>query len=79
MHDCRQSELSEMPDLETQRAARELQVTGDLNEGAQGHPIQRNGVPSAERIDVDAVAVEGRYHRKASEPALGRLGLSDER
>ena len=66
-------------ELEAQRSARQVQLVRHLDQPAQRHALQRDRMPAAQRVQVDAVAVVAGDHRQAGEPALGRLGLQDVR
>jgi hypothetical protein len=78
MQDGRQVQLSQILEIQAQGAADEAQLARDLDERPQGHAIERHRVTAAKRVQIDAVPVERGHHRKAGEPAFGRLRLADQ-
>src|ERR1051325_4404789 len=67
-----------MGKLETQRPAGEIQIAGDFHQRSQRHAFERYRMAASQLIQVDTVAVIGRKHGQASQPAFGRLRLLDD-
>ena len=68
-----------MPDLEPKWPAGKVQVSGDLDQRSERHPFERHRMPSAKRVQVDAVAVIRANHGQAGEPAFSCFGLLNNR
>ncbi len=79
VQDRRHPQLAEMRELDAQRPARQLQMTRCLDEGSEGHALERDGMTPPQGIEIDAVPEIGGDHCKAGDPALGGLGLQHHR
>ena len=78
VQDRGQAQLPEVVQLDAQRPAGQAQVVRHLDEALERHPAQGHRVAPPQRVQVDAVAVEGGDHGQAGEAALGGLGLPDQ-
>src|SRR5262249_24875089 len=75
MHDRRQTQLLQLAKVKAQRSAGEVHLACHLNQGPEGYPLQRHGMGTPQRVQVDAMAVIRTNHGQASEPAFSCFGL----
>src|SRR5262249_58138195 len=73
------TQLVQMLELVSERPAKQMQLARPLNQSTKRNPVQRYGMPSSQRVQVELVTVIGRYHCEASEAAFRSLGLLDHR
>jgi hypothetical protein len=78
VQDSRETQLAEMVKLDSQRPACQPQVSCYLREVAKSDTLQGHWVPTAQAIHVRSMAMIGRYHGKACQPAFRRLCLPDD-
>jgi hypothetical protein len=79
VQDSRETQLAQMVNLDSQRPACQAQVSRYPHEVAESDTFQRDCVPPPQAIHVSSMAMIGRYHGQACQPAFRRLGLPDER
>jgi hypothetical protein len=79
VQDSRETQLAEMANLDSQRPACQSQVSCYPHEVAESDAFQGHWVPTPQAIHVSSMAMIGRYHGKACQPAFRRLCLPDER
>jgi hypothetical protein len=80
VQDSRETQLAEMANLvDSQRPACQSQVSCYRHEVAESDALQGHWVPTPQAIHVRSMAMIGRYHGKACQPAFRCLCLPDER
>src|SRR5882724_564548 len=79
VQDGRETQLAEMAKLDSQRPACKPQMSCYLHEIAESYTFQGHWVPAPQAIHVSSMAMIGRYHGEACQPAFRRFCLPDER